>query len=164
MAVHNQEGNFEKTEFQNVDINKAKPGLIYDAEGITLLGKYSDEIATYRAKKVWKEILGSHFLLEDKKDYEIRAYCSIEHNQFIISCCFTSACGRYAFWRLINRQAPEAEQKLNGNRDKVHKINKGFMADNNKNETTFVISSIEEQILRNKENKTLLGRLIHLFK
>ena len=35
-----------------------------------------------------------------------------ESKYFVLNCYFTSACGRYAFWRLINNQAPEAESKL----------------------------------------------------
>ena len=78
-----------------------------------------------------------------------------------------SACGRYAFWRLVNRQAPEAEQKLNGSRERVQKSNKSFLGagwGTENKETTFVVSAFEEQIRRSEENRSLVNRLLQLFK
>ena len=164
MSLNSQSNAPSEFNFTNVDIRKAKQGLIYDAEGIALLGKFGDQISAYRAKKEWHKILNSHFILEPEKDYELKVHCSLENNLFFINCTFISACGRYAFWRLINRQAPEAEQKLNSSGEKIQKPNKGFLASQESKETSFVISSIEEQILNNQENKSLIGRLIHLFK
>lgn len=164
MSLTSQTNLSAEFNYANIDIKKAKQGLIYDAEGITLIGKFGDQISAYRAKREWHKILSSHFILEAEKDYELKTYCSLENNLFIIDCSFISACGRYAFWRLINRQAPEAEQKLNRSGEKIQKPNKGFLASQENKQTAFVISSIEEQIENNKENKTLIGRLIHLFK
>ncbi len=164
MSLNSQSSIPTEFSFTNVDIKKAKNGLIYDAEGITLIGKFGDQISAYRAKKEWQKILNTHFILDLEKDYEIKAYCSLENNLFFINCSFVSACGRYAFWRLINRQAPDAEQKLNCTGEKVQKPNKGFLATQENKQTAFVINSIEEQILKNTENKSLIGRLIHLFK
>ena len=163
MAVHSK----TLSEFASVDLSKAKPGLIYDAEGVTLFGKYSDELSAHRAKREWQEVLGSHFLLENERDYELGAFCSLEENQFLLSCNFVSACGRYAFWRLVNRQAPEAEQRLNGQKERIQKSAKGFMGspwNADSKETTFVVNALEEQIQRNEENKSLVNRLLQLFK
>ena len=154
------------SEVSSVDLTKARPGLIYDAEGVTLFGKYTDQLSTYRSRKEWQAILASHFLLEPERDYEIKAICSIDDNKVLLSCSFTSACGRYAFWRLVNRQAPEAEQKLNGQRDKVQKSAKGFLGSpwNEEKQTAFVMSSLEEQIKKSEENTSLVNRLLQLFK
>lgn len=153
-------------EFSTVDLGKAKPGLVYDAEGVTLFGKYTDQLSTYRAKREWQTILASHFLLEPDRDYELRTHCSIDEDQFVLSCSFVSACGRYAFWRLVNRQAPEAEQKLNGQRERVQKSARGFLGSNwnDEKQTTFVMSALEEQIQRTDENTGLVNRLLQLFK
>ena len=76
----------------------------------------------FKQVPLWQAILASHFLLEPDRDYELRTHCSLDDEQFVLSCSFLSACGRYAFWRLVNRQAPEAEQKLNGHL-RVSKLN-----------------------------------------
>lgn len=106
----------------SVDINSLrlevscdKLGLIFDADGVALFGRYADEMAAFRARKQWMEIFSNYFLLERERDYEIAISHSDSNAQFLLGCSFSSSCGRYAFWRLINHQAPEAEQKLCGN-------------------------------------------------
>lgn len=89
-----------------------RSGLIFDAEGVTLIARCNDELSAYRAKKNWVLVLKSYFLLELERDYELSVLASPEQGYFTVSCFFISACGRYAFWRLINDQAPEAELKL----------------------------------------------------
>lgn len=89
-----------------------KNGLIYDAEGVTLIGTYGDELSAYRARRRWMEVFSNYFLLERERDYDLSVTASDEENTFALHATFISACGRYAFWRLINRQALEAEQKL----------------------------------------------------
>ena len=92
--------------------NRNKPGLVFDADTITLIGKFSDELAAYRARRKWREVLTTYFLLEHDRDYEMQIQHQSEASEWTLRCEFQSACGRYAFWRLINRQAPEAELKL----------------------------------------------------
>jgi len=147
----------------NIDFARAKLGLIYDAEAVTLFGKYQDELSAHRARKEWQVVLGSHFLLERERDYDLVVFTSLEDGQFVLSCNFVSACGRYAFWRLVNRQAPEAEQKLNTNNERVQKSNRNPWSNNN-NETSIVVNALEEQIDRNEETKSLVNRLLQLFK
>lgn len=96
----------------NREFQKQREGLIYDADSVVLAGKYGDELSAHRARKHWVEVLNNYFLLEQERDYEIWVTSSLQENYFVISCCFVSACGRYAFWRLVNQQAPEAEAKL----------------------------------------------------
>ena len=71
-------------------------------------------MSAYRGRKGWSEILGTHFLLENDRDFSLTVLLSenSETEEFKLKCEFESACGRYAFWRLINHQAPEAEEKL----------------------------------------------------
>ncbi len=87
-------------------------GLIFDADGVTLIGKYGDELSAYRARRRWVDILHRYFLLEKKRDYELSVLSCPENDYFALNCFFISACGRYAFWRLINDQSPEAETQL----------------------------------------------------
>ena len=82
----------------------------YDADNICLLGSFSDEISAYRTRREWMKILADYFLLEKDRDYSLDV--EIDETDFRIKCNFSSACGRYAFWRLINHQAPEAERLL----------------------------------------------------
>ncbi len=89
-----------------------KSGLIFDAEGVTLIARYSDELSAYRARRSWVDTLRNYFLLEAERDFEMAVLSSPEGGHFSLSCFFISACGRYAFWRLINDQAPEAQLKL----------------------------------------------------
>lgn len=96
----------------SVDLRKLRPSVVFDAESVALLGKFGDQLAAYRARKRWIEILHNHFLLERERDYELTIASSSETGSYVVSCSFTSACGRYSFWRLINHQAPDAEQKI----------------------------------------------------
>ena len=94
---------FERIGGENVAI------VLFEPNEYSLVGLYPDEISAYRAKKVWKETLESGFLLDHESDMQM----SVRYNQiksaFELSCLFTSACGRYAFWRITNRMVPEAE-------------------------------------------------------
>jgi len=80
----------------------------YDPEKYLLTGRYADELSAHRAKKVWIETLEQGFLLEANSDIKLNV---IRDNpgEYSLVCRFTSACGRYAFWRLTNRMVPEAE-------------------------------------------------------
>lgn len=151
----------------NLDLSKYKPGLIYDADGITLVGKYTDELSAYRAKRQWTEVLNSYFLLEKDRDYEMWVNSSIEDCSFALSCCFVSACGRYAFWRLINHQAPEAEQKLGGSVQNIPA--RRFLGSLRSEEdidkkTSWVIEALNEQIEGNQETIGILQRIRKLFR
>lgn len=86
--------------------------IVFDAEAVTLLGRYGDELSAHRARRAWQETLNGYFLLEVERDYETRIVVDSEEGSFQLACSFVSACGRYAFWRLLNHQAPEAEQRL----------------------------------------------------
>ena len=87
-------------------------GLVFDADGVAVIAKYRDELAAYRARRRWVDVLHRYFLLEKARDYELSILAVAENNYFVLNCFFISACGRYAFWRLVNEQAPEAEHQL----------------------------------------------------
>jgi hypothetical protein len=94
------------------DSDLAKPGLIFDADTVTLLGKFTDEFSAYRGRKQWMEVFAHYFLLERTRDYDTEVGAIEGTDYFFLRCTFSSACGRYAFWRLVNHQALEAEEKL----------------------------------------------------
>ena len=97
------------------EIGRTKHGLAFHADGAALIIAFSDELAAYRARKVWTETFRNYFLLERDRDYEIWvSQTAQEDDCFVLSACFVSACGRYAFWRLINQQCPEVEKRLMG--------------------------------------------------
>ncbi|MCO6432283.1 MAG: hypothetical protein J5J00_15625 [Deltaproteobacteria bacterium] len=84
-------------------------GVRFDATRVCLTGTYADELSLFRAKRSWSEILEDNFLLEKNYDYEFTYHCDTERLNFILNCEFVTSCGRYAFWRLTNNQAPEAQ-------------------------------------------------------
>lgn len=151
--------------YQNTSSNEntAKAGqrLTYDAEGVSLIGKYADEISAHRAKRVWKNVLGNSFLLDEGRDYELWITGSISEQNFVVSCSFLSACGRYAFWRLINEQAPDAEMKLRGESPQDKKM-PAFYTESNEEKAPWILRLSDE--LENVEtNKGLLQKILRLF-
>ena len=84
-------------------------GLWYDADRLVLSGVYLDEVTAYRARKRWIEALERNFLLEERHDFSIKVRPAYRGRHFKVRCDFLTACGRYAFWRLTNHQAPEVQ-------------------------------------------------------
>ena len=96
---------------QPIELTRELPsteGVTFDAERVVLEGCYADELAPYRAKRVWGEILETNFLLDAGHDFRIEIK-AVNEGRYILSCHFATACARYAFWRLTNNQAPEAQ-------------------------------------------------------
>lgn len=83
--------------------------VCFDSETAALDGFYTDELSAFRARKVWIETLESNFLLEHKGDFRLKVISYREELRWVLRCEFLTACGRYAFWRLTNHQAPEAQ-------------------------------------------------------
>jgi hypothetical protein len=81
----------------------------FDSERISLEGHYSDELSAYRARRNWIEAFENSFLLDIGHDYNLSTSSNLEEGKFVLKCDFMSACGRYAFWRLINNQAPDVQ-------------------------------------------------------
>lgn len=84
-------------------------GVKFDLDAVSLFGIYRDELSLFRAKRNWCEILESNFLLEPGYDYNLNKVSAEDRSNFVLHCSFLTACGRYAFWRLTNDQAPEAQ-------------------------------------------------------
>lgn len=84
-------------------------GVRFDSESISLEGRYTDELSVFRARKNWVEAFENSFLLDSGHDYVIKARSNLSEGKFTLRCDFLSACGRYAFWRLINHQAPDVQ-------------------------------------------------------
>jgi hypothetical protein len=84
-------------------------GVRFDADRMVLVGSYSDELSTARAKRVWKYALTEHFFLDKGSDYRLTSIPNPEKDLFVLECEFLTSAGRYALWRLINNQYPEAQ-------------------------------------------------------
>jgi hypothetical protein len=84
----------------------------FDPVGIVLKGRYLDELSAYRARKVWSETLEMTFLLDTDHDFTMEVVPSMIPDSFELHCNFHTACARYAFWRLTNNQAPEAQYQI----------------------------------------------------
>jgi hypothetical protein len=87
-------------------------GLWYDAEKLILEGIYLDEVSAYRARRSWIKTFEMNFLLEEIHDFKVKVVFDSEGGRYHVQCTFTSACGRYAFWRLTHHQAPEVQFTL----------------------------------------------------
>jgi len=87
-------------------------GLWYDAEKLILEGIYLDEVSAYRARRSWIKTFEMNFLLEEIHDFKVKVIFDREEGRYHVQCTFTSACGRYAFWRLTHHQAPEVQFTL----------------------------------------------------
>lgn len=87
-------------------------GLWYDAEKLILEGIYLDEVSAYRARRSWIKTFEMNFLLEEIHDFKVKVVFERDEDKYHVQCTFTSACGRYAFWRLTHHQAPEVQFTL----------------------------------------------------
>ena len=98
--------------FETIELTEEIPGIAgvcFDPDNITLQGCYPDELSAYRAKRLWIETLENCFLLEQGHDFSVCVRQHRDSSRFVLLCEFTTACARYAFWRLTNHQAPEAQ-------------------------------------------------------
>ena len=84
-------------------------GVCFDPDNVVLQGVYGDEISAHRAKRMWRETLELNFLLDPGHDFALKVSPNLEEDKFKLTCHFLTACGRYAFWRITNNQAPEAQ-------------------------------------------------------
>lgn len=84
-------------------------GVTFDPDAVSLEGIYRDELSAFRARRAWIDALESNFLLDLEHDFILTTRSNLAESVFSLQCEFVSACGRYAFWRLTNNQAPEAQ-------------------------------------------------------
>jgi hypothetical protein len=86
--------------------------VCFDPENVRLEGAYKDQLSAYRAKRVWIEALERCFLLDLTHDFNVTVTSKVSEGKFTLRCDFFTACARYAFWRLTNHQAPEAQYMI----------------------------------------------------
>lgn len=92
--------------------NAERSAVSFDPAGIVLKGRYFDELSAYRARKIWAETLEANFLLDRDHDFSLAIIHDSIRDLFELHCNFHTACARYAFWRLTNNQAPEAQYQI----------------------------------------------------
>jgi|1048.fasta_scaffold24469_3 hypothetical protein len=93
-------------------VSEIQSGVCFDPDAICLMGIYSNELAVFRARRRWTDILESSFSLKIKEDFLLETVSELDCGEFRLMCRFNSPCGRYAFWRLTNAQAPEAQYEI----------------------------------------------------
>lgn len=81
----------------------------FDPETNALAGVYTDELSVHRAKRGWREVLEEHFILEFGHDFTLEIVEDPNTRRYLMRCEFVSACGKSAFWRITNHQAPETQ-------------------------------------------------------
>ncbi len=87
-------------------------GVVFEPNRALLVGVYRDELSAYRARREWLATLNEGFLLEPVEDLALRIEPTPTKDWFILSCEFTSATARYAFWRITRGQAPEEQYRI----------------------------------------------------
>ena len=93
-------------------VSKMQSGVCFDPDAICLMGIYNDELSVFRARKRWSHTLEISFSLKESEDFSLETFSDIDGAEFRLMCKFNSPCGRYAFWRLTNAQAPEAQYEI----------------------------------------------------
>lgn len=93
--------NEHRTSFEQASIS------VFEERSL-ITGHYSHELSLYRAKKLWEQVLEEYFLLDRNTDFLLQTKINHEKGEFSLWCFFTSACGRYACWRVSHQHAPEA--------------------------------------------------------
>jgi hypothetical protein len=102
----------ERLDLQEIELTReiSFPGDIrFDPDAMTLAGSYADQLSAYRARRAWVDTLENCFLLDLEHDFFLKITSDLDEGRFNLTCSFESACARYAFWRLTNNQAPEAQ-------------------------------------------------------
>ena len=94
---------------QSIGRSGHERGVCFDPETMCLEGVYCDQLSAYRARRAWARILETTFLLEGGHDFHLAVLGGGVEDRFVLKCEFRTACARYAFWRLTNNQAPEAQ-------------------------------------------------------
>ena len=79
----------------------------------TLYATYPSEIAGHYARRRWAQTLYREFLLDEDQDF-ILTLVQTGSDVWQLSCKMLSACGRYAYWRIDNNQAPEVWEFMRG--------------------------------------------------
>lgn len=158
----------DKASLPNIEPSRPEQGLTYDAEAVTMIGWYGDQVSAYRKRKAWSEVLGSHFLLEKVRDYELTICHREGEPYFFLLCNFTSACGRYAFWRLMNHQAPDAESKLGGRAHQRKMTTTAFeslkrTSQIHRERHPWIIQAIEQEIGSVEDTTSIMKRLLKFF-
>ena len=142
--------------------------LEYNSHELSITGHFLDQLSAYRKRREWIAVLSNHFLLETERDFEISIASEIQSGTHRLCCSFTSACGRYAFWRLKNRQAPEIEREFGkriceGNSDFPE--DPGVNVEISYNDTlSQVLEDLRLQTRKNRGIREMLGQLLALFK
>lgn len=94
---------------ENAKLPSVTTGVVFDSEKMAVQGVYRDQLAAYRARKLWSSVLQKNFLLEVDHDFSLEVNSNLDTQVFVLRCDFLTACGRYAFWRLTHSQAPEVQ-------------------------------------------------------
>lgn len=81
----------------------------FDPETSALAGVYTDELAVHRAKRGWRSVLETNFVLELGHDFTLEIVEDPTTGRYLMRCEFISGCGKSAFWRITNHQAPETQ-------------------------------------------------------
>jgi len=108
MSADSKEFLTPKKETQIIDFENFVPEVSFDLDRIVLEGYYADELSAYRAKKTWAKTLETSFLLDLDFDFKVIVERT-DQPFYSVRCDFSTACGRYAFWRLTHNQAPEIQ-------------------------------------------------------
>ena len=91
-----------------------KPRLKHTEDLSALSSTFDAEFTAFSVRRLWINLFQKYFSLEKDKDYNLYVNKeSLGHNEmYELNCEFISPNGKYAFWKLLNKKALQAEIEL----------------------------------------------------
>ena len=91
-----------------------KPRLKHTEDLSVLSSTFETEFSAFSARRLWINLFLKYFSLEKDKDYNLCVNNEhIDNTEiFELNCEFISPNGKYAFWKLLNKKAIQAEIEL----------------------------------------------------
>jgi len=91
-----------------------KPHLKHTDDLSALSSTFDAEFTAFSVRRMWINLFKKYFSLEKDKDYYVYVDKNTTGNNetYELNCEFTSSNGKYAFWKLLNKKAFQAEIEL----------------------------------------------------
>ena len=91
-----------------------KPHLKHSEDLSALSSTFDSEFTAYSARRHWINLFYKYFALEKDKDYIlcVDKEDTSHGEKYELNCEFISPNGKYAFWKLLNKKAIQAEIEL----------------------------------------------------
>ena len=91
-----------------------KPQFKHTEDLSALSSTFDTEFTAFSVRRLWINLFQKYFSLEKDIDYNLHVNKEDDggDEKYNLNCEFTSPNGKYAFWKLINKKAIQAEIEL----------------------------------------------------